>query len=40
MIIYKYEKYGLVEGEDYLGIENTILMSCICVQPLKPLKIL
>ena len=32
--ILKYEKYGLVEGDDYLGIgKSQILMSCVCEQP-------
>ena len=29
--ILKYEKYGLVEGKNYLGIgKSQILMSCVC----------
>tara|TARA_B100000575_G_C22600880_1_gene375748 strand:+ start:204 stop:548 length:345 start_codon:yes stop_codon:yes gene_type:complete len=29
--ILKYEKYGLVEGTNYLGIgKSQILMSCVC----------
>ena len=29
--ILKYEKYDLVEGENYLGIDKSqILMSCVC----------
>ena len=32
--VLKYEKYDLVEGEDYLGIgKSQILMSCVCEQP-------